>query len=166
MGGQGADPQGGGGSFRHNREWEGPFGVVGCAATWKLELVLGSGVTGRPVILDGCGWWRNHSLELWGPSGVMELVQIRQLILVMFVEDAISFPSTLCTRPCPAHVQWGWRTLGTSMLKGQLHVVHDIVILTLKSTMAFMHPSGTLALALSVLQTAYIRPTIILMGVI
>ena len=38
----------------------------------------GSGATGRPVILDGCGWWRNHGLVLWRSRGVVELVQVRQ----------------------------------------------------------------------------------------
>ena len=66
--------------FHHNREREGPSGVVRCVATWKLELgcMPGSGATGWPVVLDGCGWWRNHGLELWRSSGVVELVQVRQ----------------------------------------------------------------------------------------
>ena len=64
--------------FHHNREREGPSGVVGCVATWKLELgcMPSSGATGWPVVLDGCGWWRNHGLELWRSSGVVELVQL------------------------------------------------------------------------------------------
>ena len=44
--------------FCHNRDWERASGVVGCAASWKLKLgcVPASGATGRPVVLDGCGW--------------------------------------------------------------------------------------------------------------
>ena len=33
---------------------------------------------GGPVVLDGCGWWRDHGLEPWRSSGVVELVQARQ----------------------------------------------------------------------------------------
>ena len=66
--------------FYHNREREGPSGVVRCVAAWKLELgcMPGSGATGWPVVLDGCGWWRNHGLEVWRSSGVVELLQVRQ----------------------------------------------------------------------------------------
>ena len=46
-------------SFRSNRQWEEPSGVVGCAAAWKLEMgcVPDLGATGRPAVLDGYGWW-------------------------------------------------------------------------------------------------------------
>ena len=35
-----------------------------------------SGATGWAVVLDGCGWWRNHGLELWRSSGAVELLQV------------------------------------------------------------------------------------------
>ena len=66
--------------LHHNREREGPSGVVRCVATWKLELgcMPGSDATGWPVVRDGCDWWWNHGLELRRSCGAVKLLQVRQ----------------------------------------------------------------------------------------
>ena len=79
--------------FHHDREQEGPSGVVECVATWKLELgcMPGSVAMGRPVVLDGCGWRQKHGSELWRSRGVMELVQVQPRCCVLIRKKRCRF---------------------------------------------------------------------------